>query len=109
MSCPTDDILGDADVILLGAADGGADPADPAEDLQKRCARPDADSGDRFADRSLHLDTTFSRRGQAERRPDPAVHRRHTRDAGRPGQAAGPEDLRTKGQRVHDALDEAWR
>jgi len=105
-----DDVRGDADVILLGAADGGADLAGLAalaEELRKRFARPDTDDG--FADRSLYLDTTFRGAGKlnGDLTPQCTAALQAVLDA--LGKRRGPEDLRTKGQRLHDALEEACR
>jgi Domain of unknown function (DUF222)/HNH endonuclease len=105
-----DDVRGDADVILLGAADGGADLADLgalAEELRKMHARPDTDDG--FADRSLYLDTTFQGAGKlnGDLTPQCTAALQAVLDA--LGKRRGPEDLRTKGQRLHDALEDACR
>jgi hypothetical protein len=107
-----DDVRGDADVILLGAADGGADLNDLgalAEELRKRFARPDTDGDDGFAGRSLHLDTTFRGAGKlnGDLTPQCTAALQAVLDA--LGKRRGPEDLRTKGQRLHDALEDACR
>ena len=60
---------GDADVILLAAARGGADLAalaELAEEIRRRTARPDRDGGDGFEDRSLRLGTTLGGAGGRE-------------------------------------------
>jgi Domain of unknown function (DUF222)/HNH endonuclease len=105
-------VRGDADVILLGAAGGSVGLADLtalAEELQKRCAQPDTDGDDGFADRSLRLDTTFGGAGNlnGDLTPQCTAALQAVLDA--LGKRRGPEDLRTKGQRLHDALDEALR
>jgi hypothetical protein len=102
----------DADVILLGAADGGAgldDLAALAEELHKIHARPDTDGDDGFADRSLYLETTFGGAGKlnGDLTPQCAAAMQAVLDA--LGKRRGPEDLRTKGQRLHDALEDACR
>jgi Domain of unknown function (DUF222)/HNH endonuclease len=107
-----EDVRGDADVILLGAADGGAglgDLAALAEELRERCARPDTDGDDGFTDRSLHMDTTFGGVGKLDGNltPQCAAAMQAVLDA--LGKRRGPEDLRTKGQRLHDALEDACR
>jgi HNH endonuclease len=59
----------DADVILLGAAAGGADLADLAglaEEMRKRTARPDTDHGDGFDDRWLRIGLTFRGTGRLD-------------------------------------------
>ena len=64
-----EDVRGDADVILLGAADGGADLdglGALAEELHKRFAGPDTDGNDDFAGRSVQLDTTFQGAGKLD-------------------------------------------
>ncbi len=106
------DVRGDADVILLTAAAGGADLADLgvlAEELRKACARPDTDGDDGFAGRSVRLDTTFRGAGKLDGNLTPpcATALQAVLDA--LGKRRGPEDLRTKGQRLHDALEDACR
>ena len=107
-----EDTRGDADLILLGAADGGADLDDLgalAEELQKRLARPDTDGDDGFAGRSVQLDTTFEGAGKLDGNltPQCAAALQAVLDA--LGKRRGPEDERTKGQRLHDALEDACR
>ena len=73
------DVRGDADVILLTAAAGGADLADLgvlAEELRKACARPDTDGDDGFAGRSVRLDTTFRGAGKLDGNLTPQSPRR---------------------------------
>jgi hypothetical protein len=102
---------GDADVILLGAAAGGARLRDLdglAQEIRKRTARPDSDD-DGFDDRSLRLGRTFGGAGKlhGELAPQCAAALAAVLEA--LGKRAGPEDLRTKDQRQHDALAEACR
>jgi hypothetical protein len=108
-----DDVRGDADVFLLGAAaGGGADLADLgalAEELRKRFARPDTDRDDGFADRSLQLDTTFRGAGKLDGDLTPQCTAAVQAVLDALGKRRGPEDLRTKGQRQHDALEDACR
>src|SRR5215472_16481472 len=103
---------GDADVILLGAAAGGARLRDLdglAQEIRKCTARPDSDDDDGFDDRSLRLGRTFGGAGKlhGELTPQCAAALAAVLEA--LGKRAGPEDLRTKDQRQHDALEEACR
>src|SRR5579875_1386766 len=64
-----EDVRGDADVILLGAAAGGAGLGDLgklAEEIHRRCAAPDSDGDDGFAGRWVRLDTTFDGGGKLD-------------------------------------------
>ncbi len=103
----------DADQVLLGAAAAGADLADLAglaEEMYRRCASADRDGDDDgFADRWLRLDLTFRGAGRVTGglAPQCAAALRAVLEA--LGKKAGPEDIRTKGQRDHDALEEACR
>jgi Domain of unknown function (DUF222)/HNH endonuclease len=104
-------VRADADQILLVAAAAGAKLADLAglaEEIRQRTARPDAD-GDGFANRWVRLDTTFGGAGRlaGDLTPQCAAAVRAVLDA--LGKKAGPEDTRTRGQREHDALEEACR
>jgi hypothetical protein len=99
-----------ADAILLTAAASGADLADLAalaEEMLRRSARPDTDDG--FDDRWVRLDETLEGAGRlaGDLTPQCAAAVRAVLDA--LGKRAGPEDLRSKGQREHDALEEACR
>jgi Domain of unknown function (DUF222) len=107
---------GAADAILLDAAAGGAGLRDLeglAEEIRQRTARPDADDDDDdddgFDDRGLRLATTFRGAGKlhGDLTPQCAAALGSVLEA--LGKRAGPEDLRTKGQRDHDALEEACR
>src|SRR5262249_15212845 len=97
---------GDADAILLAAAGGGAaleDLAALALELRARLAGPDRDD-DGFADRRLLLDTTLGGAGRltGDLTPQCAAAVQAVLDA--LGKRAGPEDLRSTGERSHDAL-----
>jgi hypothetical protein len=102
-----------ADEILTAAAAAGLELADLAvlfEEIRARTARPDADGEqDRFGQRRLFLDRHW--RGHAsligELTPQAAAALDAVLDS--LGKPAGPEDLRTKAQRDHDALEEACR
>jgi hypothetical protein len=103
----------DADVILLDAAASGADLNDLsalAEEMHKRTARPDRDGDDDgFRDRSLSLGVTFRGAGKlrADLTPQATAALQAVLEA--LAKPAGPEDLRSKWQRQHDALEEACR
>ena len=106
------DCRGDADVILLAAAAGGADLpglADLAEEIRRRTARPDHDGDDGFADRAVRLATTLGGAGKlhGELTGRCAAALQAVLDS--LGKKAGPEDSRTAAQRRHDALEEACR
>jgi hypothetical protein len=101
-----------ADEILAGAAAGGSELDDLAvlfEEIRARTAEPDADEDDRFGRRRLHLDRHF--RGHAslsgELTPEAAAALEAVLDS--LAKRTGPEDLRSKDQRDHDALEEACR
>ena len=104
---------GDADAILLAAAAGGAELAELAalaQEMRQRTARPDADGGDDgFADRWVRLETTFGGAGRLEGDLTPACDAALAAVLESLGKKAGPEDVRTRGQRDHDALEEACR
>jgi Domain of unknown function (DUF222)/HNH endonuclease len=102
----------DADAILLAAAAGGADLADLAglaEEMQRRCAGPDPDDDGGFADRWLRLDLTLHRAGRVEGDLTPQCAAALQAVIEALGKKAGPEDTRSKGQRDHDAVEEACR
>src|ERR1700722_9801255 len=111
----TDTLDGDdrdaGDQILLAAAADGADVADLAglaEEMRRRCARPDTDpDGDGFRARSLRLSPYYRGNGQlaGNLTPECTAALRAVLDA--LAVKAGPEDLRSQDQRDHDALQEA--
>src|SRR5215467_6567837 len=103
---------GSADQILLAAAAGGAelgDLAHLAEEIRKQTARPDADDDDGFDDRGVHLATTFRGAGTLRGDLTPQCAAAMAAVLETLGKRAGPEDLRSKWQRDHDALEEACR
>ena len=114
--CAWSDLLpetarGDADAILLGAA-GSADLTDLgglAEEMRRRCARPDEDGDDGFSDRGVRLGTTFRGAGRLDGDLTPGCSAALSAVLESLGKKAGPEDTRTKRQRNHDALEEACR
>ncbi len=100
---------GDADRRLLSAAGSGADLAGLsglAEELVRRHGLPDGD-GDGFGDRRVRLAPTFGRTARLD--GDLTARCAAAVDAvlGSLSVRRGPEDLRTVGQRQHDALEEA--
>jgi hypothetical protein len=102
----------DADLILLGAAAGGADLRDLAglaEEIRNRCAGPDADNDDGFTDRGLRLGTTFRGAGKLDGDLTPGCAAALGAVLEALGKKVGPEDTRTRRQRYHDALEEACR
>ncbi|HEY7015171.1 MAG TPA: DUF222 domain-containing protein, partial [Streptosporangiaceae bacterium] len=108
-----EDARADADAILLAAAKGGValkDLAGLAEEMRQRTARPDRDGDDDgFRDRSLSLGVTMGGTGRlrADLTPQATAALQAILDS--LGKPAGPEDLRSKWQRQHDALEEALR
>src|SRR5215472_9411831 len=109
-----EDTRNDADAILLAAAAGGAELADLAslaEQMRRRLAEPDrdGDADDGFDDRYLRLQTTLGGAGRldGDLTPQCAAALQAVLDA--LGKKMGPEDVRTAGQRRHDALAEACR
>jgi Domain of unknown function (DUF222)/HNH endonuclease len=101
----------DADRVLLAAAAGGAELADLAglaEEIVRRCARPDPDDGgDGFEERSVRLSEYWEGNGQltGNLTPEATAALRAVLDA--LNEKTGPEDVRTAAQRDHDALLEA--
>jgi Domain of unknown function (DUF222)/HNH endonuclease len=104
---------GDADEILLAAADAGTELADLgglAEEMYRRTAPADIDNAkDGFTDRDLHLHSHFRGAGKLDGNltPECTAALRAVLDA--LGAKAGPEDYRTPGQRHHDALEDMCR
>src|SRR5262245_38119179 len=103
---------GDAEVILVAAAGGGADLdglAELAEQIRRRVAGPDRDRGDGFADRGLRLATTLGGAGQltGDLSARCAAALRAVLDS--LGKKAGPDDTCSVPERDHDALEEALR
>jgi Domain of unknown function (DUF222)/HNH endonuclease len=102
-----------ADQVLVGAAGAGAgldDLRGLAEDIRRRTARPDRDvDADGFEGRWVRLTPHYQghARLDGELTPQAAAAVRAVLDA--LGKPAGPEDDRTRGQREHDALEEACR
>jgi hypothetical protein len=107
-----EEVRADADTLLVGEAAGWAcleDLGALAEALRRHCARPDTDGDDGFADRWLALGTTFGGAGKLNGDLTPHCTASLQAVLESLGKRRGPEDLRTKGQRMHDALDEVCR
>ena len=102
-----------ADAILVAAARSGASLADLARlaaEIYARSRPPDPDQpDDGFADRSVRLETTFEGAGVlgGDLTPECAAVVSAVLDALSAPSGAG--DLRTHGQRYHDALAEAMQ
>ena len=107
-----EDCRQDADAILLGAAEGGADLRDLAGLAAEMYARslpknPDGDKDEAFEERSVRLETTFDGAGvlSGQLSPECASIVGTVLDA--LSAPAGAEDTRSQAQRYHDALHEA--
>jgi Domain of unknown function (DUF222)/HNH endonuclease len=103
---------GDADVILLAAAVGGADLAglaELAEEIRSRTARPDRDRDDGFADRGLSLATTLGGAGKLHADLTGRCSAALQAVLDTLGKKAGPQDTRSLLQRNHDAMEEMCR
>jgi Domain of unknown function (DUF222)/HNH endonuclease len=106
------EVRSDADVFLLGAAGGGMtlhELGQLAAEIRKQCAEPDTDGNDDFAGRSVRLDTTFGGAGKLDGNLTPQCTTAVQAVLDALGKRQGPEDERTKDQRLHDALEEACR
>jgi len=102
---------GGADRILLAAGAGGAELRDLAilaEEIRRQTARPDTDD-DGFDDRGAHLARTLHGAGKLRGDLTPQCAAALAAVLEALGKRAGPEDLRSKWQRDHDALEEACR
>jgi len=108
-----EDARADADDVLTGAALDGmelADIAALAEQIRARTAQPDADTGaDRFGHRRLYLATHFLGHARLDGDLTPQATAALQAVLDTLGKRVGPEDLRSKDQRDHDALEEACR
>jgi hypothetical protein len=101
----------DADEILAGAARGGAGLAalgGLAREMYERCVPPE-DRNDRLEDRWFRLGLTFGGAGRAEGDLTPGCAAALAAVLDGLAKKAGPEDIRTREQRRHDALEEACR
>jgi hypothetical protein len=77
--------------------------------MQRRCAASDADDDGGFTDRWLRLDLTLHDAGRVQGDLTPQCTAALQAVLEALGKRAGPEDVRSKGQRDHDALEEACR
>jgi Domain of unknown function (DUF222) len=106
-----EDRRGDADVILLAAASGGADLYDLAALAREMAERsrtiPDTGADRDFNDRQVRLDVTFGGAGQLAGDLTPGCAAALSTVLEALSGKAGPEDTRTLPQRRHDALEEA--
>src|SRR3984885_5831127 len=107
------EVRDDADSVLLAAARGGMELEDIgglAEEIQRQTARPDTDGpDDGFDDRSVSLERTFGGAGMLRGNLPPSAAGALSAVLDSLGKPAGPEDLRSRWQRQHDALEEACR
>jgi hypothetical protein len=101
-----------ADEILLGAVAAGLPWEDiarlAAEILERGSDQPDDGDGP-FRDRQVRLETTFGGAGRLTGDLSPACVAVLAQVLGALGKHLGPEDLRSEGERNHDALEEAGR
>jgi hypothetical protein len=103
---------GDADVILVAAAAGGADLAalgELAEEIRRRVAGPDQDRDDGFTHRGLWLDTTLGGAGRLTGDLSARCAGALQAVLESLGKKMGTDDTRSVPQRQHDALEEACR
>jgi hypothetical protein len=107
------EVRDDADSVLLAAARSGMDLTDIgglAEQIRRHTAQPDTDGpDDGFDDRSVSLETTFRGAGTLRGNLAPSCAAALSAVLDSLGKRAGPEDLRSRWQRQHDALEEACR
>src|SRR5215469_16494313 len=103
----------DADVVLLAAAAGGADLpelAALAEEIARRNARPDTDTGDAsFTRRKLRLTGHYQGHAVLDGDLTPAAAQALRAVLDALGSKTGPEDTRSQAERDHDALEQACR
>src|SRR5215475_10935748 len=103
----------DADMVLLAAAAGGADLPDLAalaEEIARRNARPDTDTGDAsFTRRKLRLTGHYQGHAVLDGDLTPAAAQALRAVLDALGSKTGPEDTRSQAERDHDALEQACR
>jgi Domain of unknown function (DUF222) len=107
------DVRAAAEDILVQAVIGEADLADLAvlaAEIRARTAQLDADADDRrFGQRHLCLDEHFGGHARLDGNLTPAAAAAVRAVVDSLNQRMGPDDLRSKAQRDHDALEEACR
>jgi len=107
------DVREAAEGILVQAAVAGADLGRLAtlfEEIRARTARPDTDGDDdAFGRRSLFLDSYYRGNGSLRGDLTPAATTALRAVLDSLNGWTGPDDLRSKAQRDHDALEEACR
>jgi hypothetical protein len=109
------DVQETAESILVQAAVGGAEIGDLAtlfEEIRARTARPDADGGTedgRFQERRLWLDEHLGGNARLDGNLTAAAAAAVRAVLDSLNDWTGPDDLRSKAQRDHDALEEACR
>lgn len=103
----------DADEILVEAGAACSSISDVRlafERIRVLCAQPDADNDDdRFAQRRLSLQPHFQGNAQLDGDLTPAAAAALQAVLDSLSKRTGPEDIRTRAQRDHDALEEACR
>jgi len=101
---------GGADQVLIDAARSGAELSDLsalAEEIFRRCARPDTDdSDDGFARRRLRLTRHYQGHAHLDAHLTPSAAAALKAVLDSLGRKTGPEDQRTEPQRDHDAFEE---
>jgi hypothetical protein len=111
-----DELRQEADEILVEAATAGADLDDLKLIAQAayeawRAREPDPEDDPRgrgFGDRDLYLETTLDGAGRIRGDLTPECAAAVTAVLEALGKSRGPEDMRSAGQRFHDALQEGW-
>jgi len=101
-----------AEGILVAAAADGMDLGGLAalfEEIRARTAGPDTDGDDGFDERALVLDTYYRGNGSLRGDLTPAAGAAVRAVLDCLNGRTGPDDLRSKAQRDHDALEEACR
>jgi len=103
----------DADEILVEAGAACSSISDVRlafERIRALCAQPDGDNDDdRFAQRRLSLQPHFQGNAQLDGDLTPTAAAALQAVLDSLGKRTGPEDIRTRAQRDHDALEEACR
>jgi Domain of unknown function (DUF222) len=101
-----------ADAILVAAARAGAreeDLAALAAEILARSGPDEPEDGDGFEDREVRVETTYDGAGVMTGNLTPECTAVVAAVLEALSAPAGPEDTRTRGQRYHDALEDAMR